>query len=195
MDKEGWIAQLGVLYKEVSSASTSQGSSAHVESFNRILLELKEEVDDEFVQGMEELSTPSRRANPIQSSDKNQEVKMKCAQLADALGHDLPKTELESVEEMTVISMANEQTVEQSVNQEVSFEQVNQMVQLAPVGPEQTKQLDELVGQFEDELEGEQDPGKLRQILSKAEEYSPDVVAKMAILALQKGATGILNLG
>ena len=193
MDTEGWIAQLGVLYKEVSSASASQGSGSHAKQFNRILSELKEEVDDEFVQEMEELSTSNRR-DPFQSSDTNQAVKLKCAQLAEALGYDIPKAELETVQDMTVISMSNEQNVEQSVSQEVSIDQVIEMVNFTTLGQTQQEELKEVVNEFEDELEGEQDPGKLRELLSKAEGYSVDVAAKLSMLALQRGVTAILNL-
>ena len=191
MEKEEWIAQLGRLYAEISSVEAGTGASGHMDQFNRILSELKKEFpDNEFVQETEEVEL-----DIYKQTNTNQEVKMKCGQLADVLGHDLPKTELESVDELTVISMASQQTAEQTANQELSFEQVNQMVQLAPLDSDRREELDELVEKFEDELDGEQDPNTLRQILRKAEEYSPDVVAKLAMLALQKGATGVLNLG
>lgn len=193
MDKEGWIAQLGVLYKEVSSANTSQGSAGHVEQFNRILSELKQDVDDGFVQGMEELSQPNTR-DPFKSGDTNQEVKMKCAQLAEALGYDLPKTELESAGDMTVITMANEQTSEQSVSQEVSVDNVVEMVNYTTLNQSQQAELKEIVRDFNEEVDGEQDPSTLRDLLSKAEGYSTDVAAKLAMMALQHGITGVLHL-
>jgi hypothetical protein len=193
MDRKGWISQLGVLYNEVSSVDGSKGASSHVEQFNEILRELKEVSDDEVVQNMDEVSTPGRDLHA--SGDANQEVKSKCAKLAEAFGYQLPKNELEDVEDLTLVTMTSDQSSVQSVSQEVSFEQVNQFVQLAPLGQEDRKKLEDVVSDFENELEGSQDPSKLRDLLNKAEDYSTDVTAKLAMLALQKGVTSILNLG
>jgi hypothetical protein len=183
------------LYIEINSAEGEDGAGAHSEQFNRALEQLKGEYpDNEFVQGMDKARTPSRR-NPVADKGINQSVKSKCGQLADALGYDLPTTELESVDELTVISMANEQVSEQTANQQLSFEQVNQMVQLTPLGSNESEELKDIVQEFEDELDGDKDPGTLRELLKKAEEYSTDVAAKLAMLCLKKGVTGILNLG
>lgn len=196
MDKEGWIAQLGRLYTEVSNArGASQGSSAHANQFNQTLSELKEAYpEEEFVQNMEEVHT-SNRSSPFDAQDTNQEVKLKCGQLADALGYDLPKSELESAGDVTVISLAAEQSNEQTVNQELSFDQTIEMVNYTTLGETQQEELKELIHEFKNELEEEQDESRLRDLLSRASDYSKDVAANMAMLALKKGATGVLNLG
>ena len=120
---------------------------------------------------------------------------MKCGQLADALGYDLPESKLESQGDVTVISMAAQQSNQQSVSQEVSIDQVIEMVNYTTLGQTQQEELKDVVREFKEELDGDQDSGTLRQLLNKAEEYSTDVAAKLAMLALQNGIVDVLNLG
>jgi hypothetical protein len=120
---------------------------------------------------------------------------MKCGQLADALEHNIPERKLEASGDITVVSMAAEQSNEQSMNQEVSIDQVIEMVNYTTLGESKKEELQDVVRQFEDELYGDRDPSTLRKLLSKAEEYSTDTAAKLAMLALQQGVTAILNLG
>ena len=53
--------------------------------------------------------------------------------------------------------------------------------------------LKQIIQEFEDELDGDRDDSKLRQLLTRAEEYSVDVVAKLGILGLQYGVTDIVT--
>jgi hypothetical protein len=191
MDKQEWISQLGRIYTEVESVEGGTGAQEHVDQFNRVLSKLKSEFpDNEFVQGTESITV-----SKWGQSSANQEVKMKCGQLADALGHDVPEKRLESEGDITVISMATEQSNEQSMSQEVSIDQVIEMVNYTALGEAEKKELQDVVHQFEDELEGDRDPNTLRKLISKAEKYSTDTAAKLAMLALQKGVTAVLNLG
>lgn len=196
MDKEGQVAQLGRLYNEASSASDDIGAEIHVDAFNDLLGDLKEHYPNEpFIQKMDEASISRGRSIMNKKTNANQEVKTKCGQLADALGYDLPKSQLESEGDVTAISMVAEQSNKQSVSQEVSIDQVIEMVNYTSLGRTQQEELIDVVREFEEELDGDQDPGTLRKLLNKAEEYSPDVAAKLAMLALQQGITAILNLG
>lgn len=191
MDKDGWIAQLGRLYAEIPQPDDNVGATPYVEQFNRILLQLQEEFpENEFVQETEKVTR-----GQWGDTEANQEIKLKCGQLADSLGHDISDNELDSLEDITLISLNSEQTSEQTVSQDVSIDQVIEMVNYTTLGQAQKNELKEVVHRFEDELDGDKDSGTLRELLNNAEEYSTDVAAKLAMLCLKKGVTGILNLG
>jgi hypothetical protein len=197
MDKEGWIAQLGRLYKEVSGSDGGRGANAFAEQFNRVLSNLQNEFpDNEFIQNMGEVGTTGKN-DLFGQGDAIQEVKMKCGQLADALGYDLPEAELEQSGDITVVSMQSEQsqTAEQNVSQEVSIENVLEMVNYTTLNQAKQDELREIIQEFEDELsEDEPDPSRLRDFIESAKTYSVDVSAKLAMLALGHGLVGVLSL-
>ena len=197
MDKEGWISQLGRLYKEVSGSESGRGSNAYAEQFNRVLSNLKDEFpDNDFVQNTEEVGSTGKN-DLFGQADAVQEVKMKCGQLADALGYDLPESELEQSGDITVISMESEQSqsAEQNVSQEVSIENVMEMINYTTLNQTKQDELREIVEEFDDELsEEEPDTSKLRNFIQSAKGYSVDVSAKLAMLALSQGIVGILGM-
>lgn len=191
MDKQKWIAQLGRLYTEVEAVDKGAGAPQYKDQFNRVLSKLKDEFpDNEFVQNTEPVTIGS-----FGQWNANQEIKMKCGQLADVLGYDVPETRLESSGDMTVITMAAEQSNEQSMSQEVSINQAIKMANYIPLAEDKKEELQDVIHQFDDELNGDRDPGALRKLISEAEKYSTDVAAKLAMLALRKGVTAVLNLG
>lgn len=194
MSGERWIAQLGRLYKEVPS-DEGQGAEEYTKQFNRVLSKLQDEFPkDEFVQ-----NTESVEVEGVWNADKmraNRKISLKCGQLADALGYDLPEAELEQSGDLTVISLQSEQrqTAEQEVNQEVSVENVMRMVNYTTLGEAKKEELRDIVQDFEDELEKDDpDPSTLREFIKKAKGYSMDVSAKLSMLALQHGLVGILG--
>jgi hypothetical protein len=197
MDKEQWIAQLGRLYKETASSEGSRGANAYAEQFNRVLAELQGEFpDNEFVHGTEEVGKSGSK-DLFGQGDAIQEVKMKCGQLADALGYNLPESELEQSGDITVISLQSDQsqTAEQTVSQEVSIENVIEMVNYTTLNQAKQDELQDIIRDFEDELSAEDpDPSRLRDFIEGAKGYSVDVSAKLAMLALSHGMVDVLKL-
>lgn len=121
---------------------------------------------------------------------------MKCGQLADALGYDLPESELERSGDITVISLQSDlsQTSEQTVSQEVSIENVIEMVNYTTLNQAKQEELREIIRDFEDELSAEEpDTSKLRDFIESAKGYSVDVSAKLAMLALSHGIVDVLK--
>ena len=197
MDKQGWIAQLGRLYKEAkSSEGSSQGSSGLAEQFNRVLSKLQEEFPDEdFVQDMDGVDSPGGN-DLFGQADAVKEVKMKCGQLADALGYNLPESELEEVGDITVLSMRSDQTqtADQTVTQNVSIENVMEMINYTTLNQQKQAELQEVVSDFEEELSKDNpDTSTLRDYIESAKGYSVDVSAKMSMIALSHGLVDILN--
>jgi hypothetical protein len=197
MDKEGWISQLSRLYKEAGTSNSGEGADQYAEQFNQVLSNLQNEFPNEdFVQSTEEVSARGGH-NPMKRADAVQEVKMKCGQLADALGYDLPEDELEQSGDITVISMRADQSqsAEQNVSQEVSIENVMEMINYTTLNQTQQDELRDVVSDFEDELSTEDpDPSRLRDFIQSAKGYSVDVSAKLAMLALSHGLVDVLKL-
>lgn len=197
MDKEEWIAQLGRLYKEVTSTEGGRGANAYAEQFNRILSKLKNEFpDNEFVQNTEEVNETGGH-DLFGRSDAIEEIKMKCGQLADVLGYELPESELEQAGDITVISLQSDQTqtAEQMVTQDVSIENVMEMINYTTLNQTKEEELREIVREFEDELsKDDPDSGRLREFIESAKSYSVDVSAKLAMLALSNGLVDVLGL-
>lgn len=196
MDKEAWIAQLGRLYKETESAPDSgQGANQYAEQFNRVLFQLQDKFpDNDFIQNTEEVE---KQHDMFEKADALKEVKMKCGQLADVLGYDIPESELERSGDITVVSLQSEQqqSAEQSVSQEVSIENVLEMVNYTALNQTKQEQLKDIVREFDDELaKNDPDPSKLRNFIESAKGYSVDVSAKLAMLALGEGIVDVLGL-
>lgn len=197
MDKEEWIAQLGRLYKEVATTKDGSGANAYAEQFNRVLLKLQNEFpDNEFVQNTEEVNKTGGH-DLFGQADAIQEIKMKCGQLADVLGYELPESELKQAGDITVISLQSDQTqtAEQMVTQDVSIENVMEMVNYTTLNQAKEEELRKIVREFEDEL-SKDDPnsGRLREFIESAKSYSVDVSAKLAMLALSNGLVDVLGL-
>lgn len=194
MDKEGWIVQLGRLYKEVEVES-GQGAKEFASQFNRVLTNLQEEFpEEEFVQATGEV-----KLGGIYTGDRvnaNQEIKLKCGQLADALGYDLPEPELNQTGDLTVITLQSDQTqtAEQTVSQEVSIENVMEMINYTTLNQQKKEELQGVVGDFEEELsKDDPNPSTLRDYIKSAKGYSVDVAAKLSMLALSNGVVGVLG--
>jgi hypothetical protein len=95
---------------------------------------------------------------------------------------------------MVMISVDSRQENTQTVNQQVSVKSIQNTIQALPRASGEKEELQELLGEFESEVDGGRDETKLRRILSKANDISTDVTAQMAALALKRGVTEILAL-
>lgn len=96
---------------------------------------------------------------------------------------------------MVMVQVEQNQEATQKVHQVVTIEEIRQTIQSLPRPSSQKEELEDVLHEFEAELEGEQDESRLRQLLSKASDISEDVAAQMATRALTYGITGILALG
>lgn len=194
MDAETWIAQLGRLYKEVSTTEGPTGANAYVDQFNRILSNLNEEFpENSFIQNTE----PARRSTRMgHQADSIKEVKMKCGQLADVLGYEIPESELEKAGDITVISLQSDQTqtADQTMTLENSIEQAMEMINYTTLNQPRKEELREIVRSFGEELDNNADPTVIRDLIKNAKDYSVDVSAKMAMIALSAGLVDVLGI-
>lgn len=171
------------------------GANGVVTEFNDVLSRVKEQYpDNEFIQSVEEVQGVRR---PTKMADAVKKVEIRTEQIADALelGKDFKRTTDDDDMPLITIEQSNSQTATQEVSQEVSVEAVMELIELDPQAQQNKEELKGLVEQFENELESDDpDSGTLRQLINDAKEYSTSVAAKLAMLALQSGAIGVLGL-
>ena len=196
MEPEFWLSQLGRLYREVSTKLDGTGSQVYAQQFNELLEKLQENhPDNQFVQEMEEVYD-AQIGQQAHGHEYNEEVRLKSAQLADAIGYDLPEaTQADS--ELSLVTVESHHNTEQTVNQSqsLSFDQTIQMVDILPRDSETKEELRAIVDDFQDELDKKDpDESRLRQFLTQAESKSTEIAANLAMLALKKGLTGVLDL-
>jgi hypothetical protein len=211
MNKGFWISELGRLYERSTEAINNDQSNAIeplTDAFNKTLSQLKEEFPDNTVvantdpvesytegvsgqiAGMDGYAPARRRDEALY------EIRSGCEKMANAIGYDLPELESgdRSPDRMVMVSVDSRQENTQEVNQDITVESIQTMIQTLPRAPRAKEELKDLLGEFEVEVEGEQDPSKLRQLLSKANGISTDVATQMAVYALTHGAAGVLGL-
>ncbi|QCS43627.1 hypothetical protein [Natrinema versiforme] len=211
MNTEFWISELGRLYERSTEAIDNEQSDAIeplADEFNETLSQLKEEFPDNPIvtstdpveaytegtsgkmAGMDAYAPPRRRDEALH------EIRSRCEKMANAIGFELPELETgsRSPNRMVMVSVDSRQETTQEVHQDVTVESIQNMIQTLPRATEEKEELQELLGEFRAEVEGEQDEPRLRQILSKANEISSDVATQMAVLGLTHGATSVLGL-
>ena len=212
MNTEYWIGELGRLYLRSDEAIREEHFKAVeplANEFNETLGELQDAYpDNPIVQNTSEvrpytedqsgssgtvvtISPPRRRDQALY------EVRSRSEKIANAIGYDLPETESNttSTDRMVMVKVEQNQEATQEVHQEVTVDQIQQTIQSLPRPATQKEELEELLDEFESELNGDQDETRLRKLLSKASNISEDVAAQMATRALTYGITGILALG
>lgn len=172
-----------------------------VEQYNEAVDLIQSEYEDNPpVQNIDKITskvytpiTPTDRAY-ITEANALEKVKLKTEQIADALelgeGFERPSAE----DEMQRIVIQQNASQQQEVTQEVTVESVMELIDLDPQAQANREELEEIVRQFEEELEGDTDPNTLRQFVNDAKGYSTSVAAKLAMMALQNGAVDILGL-
>lgn len=205
MDAEYWIGELGRLYlrsDEAIQKEQFESVEPMADEFNQALEQLQEEfADNPIIEGTKEVdayrSPPKGVIGGATRRDQAlHEVRSRSEKIANAIGYELPEPEpgSSSTNRMVMVQVDQRQEAKQEVTQEVTVNQIQQTIQSLPRSPDQKEELQKLLDEFEQELNGSQDISRLRSILSKVGEISKDVAAQMATRALTYGITGILGL-
>ena len=173
------------------------------EGYNDLLDRAQDEfTENEVIQSLDEVHPRGRGRLQAGKREGVQKVKSRVSQLADALDIDLEDLEDSSTRgELRPINVSVGQTVDQSQQQNqqqaqtqyVDIDTIVEDVERQTMPPDEKEELKQIIREFEDELNGERDESKLRQLLTRAEEYSVDVVAKLGILGLQYGVADIVT--
>jgi len=210
MDADYWIGELGRLYERSSEAIEKGHSNAAeplTEEFNEALEQLQDEFPDNeivantdmvdaYTEGTSRSSRSTHVISPSRLRDEAlHEIRSRCEKIANALDYELPERNSggRRADQMVIVSVEQEST--QEVDQEVSVESIMQLIDVDPTVQGDPDEVKELVREFEDELDKDSpDERRLRQFIEEAKDYSTSVAAKMAILALQAGALGVLAL-
>ena len=202
-DQEYIFRQAKRIYDDCVS-SQEQGSQAMdgnalASSYNDLLNRAQESFpDNTVIQSLEEVEQTTRVQRKQESV---QRVRSRTSKLADALGINLSDLkDSKGSRELQPIEVSVNQDVDQSQEQDqsqqqqqyVDVDQVLEEVDRAAMPPDEKEELKEIVREFHEELEGEQDESRLTQLLGRAEEYSVEVVAKLGILGLQYGVTDLV---
>lgn len=205
-DKEFIFRQAQRIYDDCVTSqrrdTIAQDAKGITGSYNDLLERVKHTFrSNEIIQSLEPVHVDSvhHRMN-IGTGDAVQRVKSKITQMSDALGIELSDVEgaggretLRPIEISVNQAVDQSQQQEQSQQQYVDIDEVRQDVDRGPMPPDEKQQLQEIIDEFEAELEGDRDPSRLQQLLGRAEEYSVDVVAKLGMLGLQYGITGLVT--
>jgi hypothetical protein len=212
MNGNFWISELGRIYERSTEAIENSHEDAIeplAEEFNYTLSELKDGFQDneiiastDPVEGRTEGTYESRGNTSVMVPSRRRdealhEIRSRCERMANALNYELPELESGdgSSNRMVMVSVDSNQEVQQEVSQEVTVESVMELIELDPQAKAHQDELREITEKFNEELENnETDSGKLRQFIEDAKQYSTSVAAKLAMLALQAGAIGVLGL-
>lgn len=145
--------------------------------------------EQEVIQSINHVSTSG--AHGSAHPQDVQEVKLNVLKIADSLGLDTDDFQQSSSSEtLTTINIQQEQNQEQTQSQiqRVTVEQVIEDVEGLMISPDDKEELQELVREYETELESEDpDPSRFRDIVNSAENYSDDVARKLIMLATERG--------
>jgi len=181
-----------------------EGTVAVVDQYNEALELLQSEYpDNSRISGFEKITANIGKAvvpteeEYMQKPVALEKVKLKTEQIADVLdlGDGFERPADESGMQQIVIEQNSSQSNTQEVNQDISFEAVMQLIEYDPQVQQNKDEVEELVKEFQEELEKEDcDPDVLRKLISEVKDYSASVGAKLAMLALQKGVVGILGV-
>ncbi|GGM39983.1 hypothetical protein [Haloarcula argentinensis] len=181
-----------------------QVNNSLADRFNDLLDDFKSEYpDDERIQsidGCEGVNVTGRHAatNQSRALDLIQDIKLKTLQIADLLNLETGDfEELSSGGEFAVINVQQDQAQEQAQTQvqRVTVENILEDIDGLMTSPEEKEELQDLVGEFEDELESDDtDTSRLRQIIAKAREYSDDIARKLIMMATERGVYILLGM-
>lgn len=190
MDEEYYVKSLKRLYDESDKSQRRedyQAVNAIIKTHNKLLPELKEEFSNNAViQSIEEVDFRETYKGVAKENPREvQTVKMNALRMADALGVEVNNFEKQASDEgMTIIHV--NQSVQQSVDN--SIEGVMQMINNLPRDEAETKELKEIIEQYQQEMQGENpDTSEMRDLIYQAREYSKDVAVKLAMVGLKKG--------
>lgn len=198
MNTEFWISELGRLYVRSTEAINEEQTAAVKplsDEFNETLSKLKNDFPDTPIVSSTNEVDPFTNTGFVPERVRDgalHEIRSRCEKMANAIGYELPepRSGSRSPDQMVMVSVDSRQ----ETTQEVTVEAIQQMIQTLPRPPEAQAELQQLVEEFENEVAGEQDQSKLRQLLTKASEISTDVAAQMAVFGLKHGATAVLGL-
>lgn len=208
MDSDYWIGELGRLHERSSEAIDEDYKRAIeplAEDFNEALDQLKSEFqDNEIVSATNSVDAYTEGTTggpkgmsmpPVERGQALHEIRSRCEKIANALDYELPERDSGGRQADQMVMVSVEQEATQDVDQQVTVESIMQLIDIDPQVQRNKDEVKELVQKFEDELGQEDaDEGQLRQFIEEAKQYSTSVAAKMAMRALQAGATGILGL-
>jgi len=188
METEQWISKIGRLHEECLRDDAVDSSLILRERFNDLLDSIQSDYPkNESVQNIEPITERLTPATPAQ-------IRLRCGELADALGYDLPSSNSEENDRFS-IQVIQKQSSEQTVEQSVTVDQTAVLIDNLARSNDVKDDLTGLLEEFEEEIEKEEsDGGVLRDILKSVYEKSPEVAANMAMIGLQKGILGILDL-
>lgn len=209
MDSDFWLGELARVFLRATEG-INDGSLMAIEpivsDFNDLLEQLKDEYpDNEIIERIDpiepiEKGSSGRSGNVVSFSASKRtmkplhEVRSACERIANSINYDLPEFDHYSGTAQNMIHVEVNAEQSQTVEQHITVEQIQETIQHVQRPPKQKQELQELFEEFEEELQGEQDAARLRQILSKVGDISKDVAAQMATRALTYGITGILSL-
>ena len=160
--------------------------------FNELLDDFKEEYpQNERIQAIETVRPVWKAHDASRAMNAIQRTKFRTLKIADLLELNTDDfEELSQSEEFAVINVKQEQTQEQVQEQTqiVTVEQIIEDVEGMMMAPDDKEELKGLVREYEDELDNDDpDPSRLRDIATKAKEYSDDVARKLIMLATERG--------
>lgn len=182
-------------------------SETIAERFNEVLNDFREEYpDNDRLAGIGEVegthASLTRHQTIERANEDLREIKLKTEQIADLF--ELDVQDFERVEDVTEIrpiviqqhaTQETEVTTDQSVTLNITVEHIQETIQHLQRPPEQKGELEELLNEFEEELQGEQDETRLQRLLGRAADISEDVATQLAQRALMYGVTGVLSIG
>ncbi|WP_157972288.1 hypothetical protein [Saliphagus sp. LR7] len=178
-------------------------SKTTAERFNQVLTDFQEaHPDNDRLDRIDEVEgkTASLR-NHERANEDLRKIKLKTEQIADLFELDMEDFErLGEAGEMQPIviqqhaTQETEVTAEQSAEMNITVEHIEETIEHIQRPPEQKEELEKLLREFNEELEGEQDDTRLQQLLGAAAGISENVSTQMAQRALMYGVTSVLSL-
>lgn len=206
-DQEFIFKQAKRIYDDCTTSQEDgdppQDADGIADAYNSLLHKAQDQfANNEVIQSLDEVHPKSTQPLDIGKGKSIQKVKSRVSQLADALDIGLEDLEDSSTRgELRPINVSVGQTVDQAQRQNqqqvqtqyVDVDTIVEDVERQTMPPDEKEELKQIIREFEDELNGERDESKLHRLLTRAEEYSVDVVAKLGILGLQYGVTDIVT--
>lgn len=181
-------------------------SETIADRFNEVLNDFQESYPDNDrlarIDKVEGTHASMRRPHSIEQANEDlREIKLSAEQIADIFELDVQDFErVDNVTEMQPIiiqqnaTQETDVTAEQTVELNVTVEHIQETIQHIQRPPDQKQELKELLDEFEEELQDDQDETRLQRLLGAAADISEDVATQMAQRALMYGVTGVLSL-
>lgn len=179
-------------------------SETTAQRFNEVLNDFQETYpDDDRLARIDEVEgMRATLRNHEHANEDLREIKLKTEQIADLFELDVQdferavdETEMRPIVIQQHATQETEVDADQTVELNVTVEHIHETIQHIQRPPEQKRELKELLDEFEEELQSEQDETRLQRMLGVAADISEDVATQMAQRALMYGVTGILSMG